>query len=116
LPQLAAARAVFAAAAKAVAVEGSQHSSSRLDPFRRAIKTPADKREGLPSRGDVLPDPVSDASADVKWVGGDSSTAVIAPGPGMSAAAVTTAKLALHDGLANVVPWLAIKASTVGQV
>jgi hypothetical protein len=45
------------------------------------------------------------------WDGGDSSTAAIAPGPGMSAAAVLTAKLALHDDLANVVPWLAVKVS-----
>ena len=111
LPQLAAARAAFAATARAVAVEGSQHSSSRLDPFRRALKTAGYQQEGLPSRGDVLPDPVADASADVMWDGGDSSTAAIAPGPGMSAAAVSTAKLALHDDLANVVPWLAVKVS-----
>lgn len=57
----------------------------------------------------VLPEPFADATGDVWWDGGDSTMAVLAPGPSMTPAAASTAAQALNDGLSSVVPWLDIQ-------
>lgn len=117
--QIAAARAAFAATARAVATQGAAHarsrrqhsssSSSMLDAFRTAIILPG--QPGTDDRAGVLPGPAADAAADVWWDGSDRMAAVVQAGPSMTPAAAHTATEALHDGVVNIVPWLTLQVS-----
>lgn len=122
--QLDAARSVFAAATKAVAMQGAANARSRaqpgsggssgstsnpLDVFRRAIVMPWGQDGSDVKSGGVLPPPAADAAADVVWDGSDRMTAAVQAGPSMTAAAARTATEALHDGAVNMVPWLTVQ-------
>lgn len=121
---LIAARAAFAATAKAVAVQAAAaarsrtkaHPASVLEHFRRAILRPLGPgQHGSEGSVGVLPDPAADATADAHWFGGDSVSIALQPGPTMSAAAAHTANEALLDGMANMVPWLTVKVNARGN-
>lgn len=118
--QLDATRSAFAAATKAVAMQGAANARSRaqpgsgssgssnpLDVFRRAVVMPW--QAGSDDKSGVLPPPAADATADVVWDGSDNMTAAVQAGPSMNAAAARTATEALHDGAVNMVPWLTVQ-------